>query len=93
VAGEISWRLLAPTHEQLDEALAASKPNHGSLVLRVDVGGATVLLPGEADAASWSLMHEAGCDLGAEVLLVPHHGAAMGWAGVVTGTRPDRYIR
>ncbi len=49
--------------------------NDRSLVVRVDVGGHRVLLPGDIEAAAESALLAAGAELRADLLKLPHHGS------------------
>ena len=53
-----------------------SDPNNSSLVLRATVRGTSILLPGDAEIEAQQAMLDAGTDLRADVLKVPHHGSA-----------------
>lgn len=53
-----------------------SDPNNSSLVLRAEVGGVRILLPGDAEVEAQQDLVAAGTDLRADVLKVPHHGSA-----------------
>jgi competence protein ComEC len=53
-----------------------SDPNNSSLVLRAQVGGVRILLPGDAEIEAQQDLLGAGADLRADVLKVPHHGSA-----------------
>ena len=53
-----------------------SDPNNSSLVLRAQVGGVRMLLPGDAEVEAQRELLDAGADLRADVLKVPHHGSA-----------------
>ncbi len=53
-----------------------SDPNNSSLVVRAEIGGATILLPGDAEVEAQQDLLAAGADLRADVLKVPHHGSA-----------------
>lgn len=52
-----------------------SRENNGSLVLRVGLGGRTVLLTGDVEAPAEADLLAGGVDLAADVLKVPHHGS------------------
>lgn len=52
----------------------ASKSNNGSLVLRVSLGGVSILLPGDIEAETEEWLVARG-DLGAAAMVVPHHGS------------------
>jgi competence protein ComEC len=49
--------------------------NDRSLVLRVEVGGTRVLLPGDVEAAAEAALAAGAGDLAADVLKLPHHGS------------------
>jgi competence protein ComEC len=53
-----------------------SDPNNSSLILRAEVGGVRVLLPGDEEIEAQRDLVAAGADLRADVLKVPHHGSA-----------------
>jgi competence protein ComEC len=53
-----------------------SDPNNSSLVLRAEVDGVRILLPGDAEIEAQQDLVSAGTDLRADVLKVPHHGSA-----------------
>lgn len=53
-----------------------SDPNNSSLVLRAEVGGVRILLPGDAEIEAQQDLLAAGADVRADVLKVAHHGSA-----------------
>jgi competence protein ComEC len=53
-----------------------SDPNNSSLVLRAEVGGVRILLPGDAEIEAQRALLAARADLRADILKVPHHGSA-----------------
>jgi competence protein ComEC len=53
-----------------------SDPNNSSLVLRAEVRGRRILLPGDAEIDAQDDLLRSGADLRADVLKVPHHGSA-----------------
>jgi competence protein ComEC len=53
-----------------------SDPNNSSLVLMATVGGVRILLSGDAEIEEQRTLLDAGVDLHADVLKVPHHGSA-----------------
>lgn len=53
-----------------------SDPNNSSLVMRAEVGGHRILLPGDAELDAQQAAVQSGADLTAEILKVPHHGSA-----------------
>ncbi len=54
---------------------ASAARNDRSLVLRVEVNGARVLLSGDIDARAERALIDSGADLRADVLALPHHGS------------------
>lgn len=59
-----------------------SDPNNDSLVLRVDIGSASILFPGDAEEPSQAqMLRDASGALPAMVLKVPHHGGATNLPG------------
>jgi len=71
--GDVGVRVLGPA-----EAAAGtdSDPNNSSLVLMVTVRGVRILFPGDAEIDEEQKLLDAGVDLHADVLKVPHHGSA-----------------
>jgi competence protein ComEC len=53
-----------------------SDPNNSSVVLRAEVDGVRILLPGDAEIEAQHDLVAAGADVRADVLKVPHHGSA-----------------
>ena len=53
-----------------------SDPNNSSLVLRAEVAGVRILLPGDAEIEAQQDLVSTGTDLRADVLKVAHHGSA-----------------
>jgi competence protein ComEC len=49
--------------------------NDGSLVVRLEVAGRRVLLPGDLEAAGEAALVASGADLRADVVTLPHHGS------------------
>jgi competence protein ComEC len=71
--GRVHLQVLAPTAAFHD---TRSDPNNSSLVLRAEVDGVRILLPGDAEIEAQQAMLDDGTDLRADVLKVPHHGSA-----------------
>jgi competence protein ComEC len=57
------------------DAYARSPENNGSLVLKVRLGGRSVLLTGDVEAQAENDLVASGAALAADVLKVPHHGS------------------
>lgn len=89
--GVVQWRIVAPDTPQLLHAGASSRPNHGSVVLRLSVNGAHVIASSDADWESWEAMTARGEELAAEVLQIPHHGAEFPSGG--TQWTLDKVVR
>lgn len=53
-----------------------SDPNNSSVVVRATVNGTRLLLPGDAEVEEQQSILDAGVDVSADVLKVPHHGSA-----------------
>ncbi len=69
----VSLEVLAPP--VATRASAHATPNDASLVLLVTVGDRRFLLPADIEARAEAWLVDTGRDLGADVLLVPHHGS------------------
>jgi competence protein ComEC len=80
-AGRLHWRIMAPDNAQQLAASASSNPNHGSVVLRISHGPASVIASSDADGGSWDAMATRGEALSAEVLQIPHHGGEFSAGG------------
>jgi competence protein ComEC len=53
-----------------------SDPNNSSLIIRATVHGIRILLAADAEIEAEKAMVDAGIDVSADVLKVPHHGSA-----------------
>ncbi len=71
--GPLRWTVLAPLRSYHG---SSSDPNNDSVVVRLVVGGSTVLLSGDAEPEAQADLLASGADLRADVLKVPHHGSA-----------------
>jgi competence protein ComEC len=71
--GSVHLEVLGPPHPYSG---THSDPNNSSLVLRAQVAGVRILLPGDAEVEAQQDLVAAGIDLRADVLKVPHHGSA-----------------
>ena len=73
----------------LDAVTASPRPNDHAIVLRVELGLASILLASDIEAAAERALVERGAPLGATVLKVAHHGAAgSSTPPFVTAVRP-----
>ncbi len=81
-AGGLAFEVLHPP----DAPYARARENNGSLVLRAEAGGRTLLLTGDVEAAAERDLLEARADLSADVLKVAHHGSR-------TSTSPEILAR
>jgi competence protein ComEC len=71
-------RVLAPTEPYFtakDLSTGGNEPNANSVVMRLDYGEFSMLLPGDAEEQTERRMVEQGRNLAAEVLKVAHHGS------------------
>jgi competence protein ComEC len=67
----------------------AERRNDRSLVVRIEVAGRRVLLPGDLEAAGEAQLVAGGADLRAEVLALPHHGSrTSSTAGFLAAVAP-----
>jgi competence protein ComEC len=72
VVGALRWRVLGPVRSFRG---SGDDPNNNSIVLRVELPGLTALLTGDVEPEAQAALLEAGADLRADVLKVPHHGS------------------
>jgi competence protein ComEC len=79
LVGDVRIRVLGPEHCFRG---TRSDANNDSLVLRMDIGSASILFPGDAEEASQAdLLRDASGALPTMVLKVPHHGGATNQPG------------
>jgi competence protein ComEC len=71
--GRVRLDVLGPAHAY---SATHSDPNNSSLVLRAQVDGVRILLPGDAEVEAQRDLVAASTDLQADVLKIPHHGSA-----------------
>ncbi len=64
-----------------------SDPNNSSVVVRATIDGTVILLPGDAEVEAQQALLDAGVDLRADVLKVPHHGSAYSSAQFLAAVR------
>jgi len=63
----------------VNDLLAIDKAaNNTSLVLRINVGGKTLIFPGDAEQESWAVMKSKGLIGAVDVLKIAHHGSLNG---------------
>jgi competence protein ComEC len=74
--GSAVLEVLGPLAALGDDPDASSGQNDASLVVRADLDGLRVLLPGDVEPPGQRALLAAGVDLRASVLKVPHHGSA-----------------
>jgi competence protein ComEC len=68
---------LGPDSDEERKAARYNNANFASAIIRATVGDLTVILPGDAPPWRWGrLCHECPSALDADVLVLPHHGAA-----------------
>ena len=71
--GSVTVEVIAPPVGTRDPRLTSD--NDGSLVLVVHLGYRRILVTGDIEAAGEAWLVASGIDLGADVLVVPHHGS------------------
>ena len=74
--GAVTLDVLGPLPPDGVDADSSAAQNDASLVLRADLDGLPVLLPGDVEPPGQRALLRAGADLRATVLKVPHHGSA-----------------
>lgn len=72
-SGEVRLTVLGPDPRRLSSYLG---PNDQSLVIRAESRGVRVLFTGDIEDAAQQALLDAGVDLSADVLKLPHHGSA-----------------
>ncbi len=95
--GNLTYRLLAPTHRQLTDAVAAGDKNLGSAVVLLQAHGSRVLVGGDADGRVWRTVLSRPESIEAPVLRWPHHGAmrhqeATTDAGLLAAVQPELVV-
>jgi len=73
--GGISWQLLAPTYDQLLEAVASGNPNIASGIVLIRSPGGDVVVGGDAPLESWQGVE--GHLPSQSVVRWPHHGGHL----------------
>ena len=69
-SGAVRFEVLYPENE------SGAEGNNSSCVLRISVGAHALLLTGDIEKAAERDLVEGGAALGADVIVVPHHGSA-----------------
>ncbi|HKO87408.1 MAG TPA: DNA internalization-related competence protein ComEC/Rec2, partial [Burkholderiales bacterium] len=73
--------------------LGKRKPNSLSCVLKISSGAYSMLLTGDIEASDEKALLEAGLVLGANVLLMPHHGSnTSSTAAFVSAVKPQHVV-
>lgn len=76
--GNIDWRVHWPTQGVLNSGtLGHATVNHTSIVLMLECDGRRFLITGDADDDVWRELLDRDEQLLADVLVIPHHGAAL----------------
>src|SRR6266567_6504512 len=74
--GRVSWKVLAPNHQELTMAYVSRRRNVASAVVEVSAPGMRILIGGDAVGSTWvRVLGEYSVE--ADVLRWPHHGADM----------------
>ncbi len=88
VVDHVRFTVLWPPGNETGEA----GRNDLSLVLRVEYGETSVLLTGDIERGAQRALLTSGALLGADVLKVPHHGAATSEASFFDAVRPQAAV-
>lgn len=72
--------ILSPTVSLIADSNATGNYNNVSYVLKIDYGGRTVILPGDAEAAAWQSMldYYPESSMRCDILKASHHGRRSG---------------
>ena len=84
VVGAVQLTVLAP---EVAYRGTRSDPNNSSLVIRAEVHGRRILLPGDAEIDAQDDLLRSGIDLRADVLKVSHHGSGYFQPAFLTAAR------
>jgi competence protein ComEC len=74
--GRLGWRLLAPSYDDLQDAVTSGDPNRASGVLALAIDDDLVLIGGDAPLDTWKRI--AGGIARGAVVRWPHHGGGIG---------------
>jgi len=91
--GGIAWSVLAPPYPLvLGAALLADPVNTLSVVLMLQIGDCTFLIPGDIDDAAVNTLLSSGAQLSANVLLLPHHGSKLTTINQLLAAVSPKYV-
>jgi len=79
--GELNWRILAPKHDEVLEAVAIGDPNRASAVILISAHHDHVLVGGDARLETWERI--AGQIPLGTLCRWPHHGGNIGGANAL----------
>jgi competence protein ComEC len=75
--GEAELQVIGPVNHALVDQDESSRQNDSSLVIMVKTAGLRLLLTGDVEPPGQQAILNAGVDLQADVLKIPHHGSAQ----------------
>jgi competence protein ComEC len=82
-----------PDLEGNEIAIAAADPNLTSAIATIRVGTQRAVIPGDAPLEAWKrLTHEAGRKIECNLILMPHHGAAIGQRAIKAHHDIDAFL-
>jgi beta-lactamase superfamily II metal-dependent hydrolase len=86
--------ILSPTDDLIDYANATQNWNNLSYVLRIEFGGRSLILPGDAEKPAWdSIEANFSADkLSCDVLKAAHHGRESGFSESAATTMNPSYV-
>jgi competence protein ComEC len=74
---DLKISVLHPEDSDFMEAMADSKPNNASVVLRLECKKHKILLTGDLESEGWKLLMARHPNLSADIFKLPHHGANL----------------
>lgn len=86
--------ILSPTRDLVATCNDKGESNDLSYVLRVNYGGRSIILPGDAEKRAWdSMLAHYGTDLSCDILKASHHGRRSGYhQDAVTAMDPSLVV-
>ncbi|MGD9526849.1 MAG: ComEC/Rec2 family competence protein [Dehalococcoidia bacterium] len=75
--GNVGWRTLAPSENELIEAVTEHDRNLASIVVQASAHGRTVMIASDADTRVWQRLISEGVHLEADIFRWPHHGGEL----------------